>query len=160
MKYTYLIIIALAAALTSCTEKNKSFTVKQITKDNLASLSFEPKMPFVQVKDSTYYYFTQEDNEKVFSAEILRGDILVRTNYYHVRVMLREYLGVQSTKFEILLRTFSTDGKIIDTIVLGSTLDDHMCDGVFDGKNTITRTCNGEKETLILNDLGKFVPQK
>ena len=133
MKYTYLLIVALIIGTTSCKENGKKFTVKQIEKDGLASLTYVPQMPFVEIKDSVYYYFTQEDNNKVFSAEILRGDIIARTNYYHVRVMLREYLGVQTNKFEILLRTFSADGKILDTIILGSTIDNNICDGVFNG---------------------------
>ena len=133
MKYTYLLIVALIIGTTSCKENGKKFTVKQIEKDGLASLTYVPQMPFVEIKDSVYYYFTQEDNNKVFSAEILRGDIIARTNYYPVRVMLREYLGVQTNKFEILLRTFSADGKILDTIILGSTIDNNICDGVFNG---------------------------
>ena len=160
MKYTYLLIVALIVVTTSCKENGKKFTVKQIEKNGLTSLSYVPQMPFVEIRDSVYYYFTQEDNNKVFSAEILRGDIIARTDYYHVRVMLREYLGVQTNKFEILLRTFSADGKILDTIILGSTIDDNICDGVFNGENTITRTCNGKEEVIKVNELGKFIIQK
>jgi hypothetical protein len=160
MKYTYLLIVALILGTTSCKENGKKFTVKQIEKNGLTSLSYVPQMPFVEIRDSSYYYFTQEDNIKIFSAEISRADIIARTDYYHVRVMLRKYLGVQNNKYEIMLRTFSLDGKILDTVILGSTLDDNICDGVFDGENTIVRTCNGKKETLIINDLGKIVPEK
>lgn len=158
MKHPYIIFFIIAASLISCKGTGKKFIVKQIEKNGLPSLSYQPAMPFISIRDSTYYYFTVEDNAKVFSAEISRGDIIARTKYYHVRVMLREYLEVDNTKFEILLRTFSVDGKIIDTIVIGSTLEGSMCEGVFDGINKITRTCNGKKEIIEINDLGKFIP--
>ncbi len=158
MKKIHLLLIMLSALATSCTQKTKPFTVKKVKKENYTTLSYTPQMPFVEVRDSAYHYFTAEDNEKIFTAEISRGNIIARTNYYHVRVMLRNYKRIDTSYFELLLRTFSVDGKIIDTIVIGSTLEDAMCEGVFDGASTITRSCNGKKEVLKINDLGKFIP--
>lgn len=160
MRQIPLAFIAALFIFTSCTKKSQKFTVKQINKNGFSSLSYEPKIAFTEVSDSTYYYFTAEDNIKVFSAEISKGDIIARTEYYNVRVMLREYLNIADRKFELLLRTFSADFKIIDTIVIGSTLEENMCEGVFDGIDTITRTCNGKKEIIKVNELGKFIIQE
>lgn len=160
MKYSYLLIVALLIGMTSCKENGKKFTVKQIDIKGVTTLSYEPQMPLVKVLDSAFYYLSREDNSKVIVAEISRGDIIARTNYYHVRVMVRDYGTVKGSKFEILLRTFSVDGKILDTTILGSTLDGNSCEGVFDGKNTITRTCNNKEETIEINELGKFIIQK
>lgn len=159
MKTKMILAIIASGLLIACTPQGKKFNVKKNEKDGKITLSYHPKVNLEKIKDSATFYHTTEDYAHAYQSELQKGDIISSTSTYNLRVMARDYFTFNKVNYEFLLRTFTIDGKIIDTFSFAYILDDKLCEASFDGNNTIERTCNGKKEVFTITDEGKFIPK-
>jgi oligoribonuclease NrnB/cAMP/cGMP phosphodiesterase (DHH superfamily) len=160
MKIKSLIIILAVIITASCTKNKALFEAKVIDKDGKNVLQYLPNMPFEIIEDSTYFYFTKEDYEKILAAEISKGKKIYKSEKIDLRVILRTYPSKDGNLHELVLRTFSKDFKTIDSYVIASTLNNVACNGSINNNLEISTTCEDGVITLAtVDEYGKFIKQ-
>lgn len=154
---TLLSIIALM--ISACGDNNKVlFESKIVEQDNIKTLSVLPVTNFVRFKDSAYFYMSKEDYAAVLSAELLKGETLYKNDGFLIKNMLRSYARTNSVKHEIILRTFKNDMRLLDDIVISSTIDSIPFSGkLYDDLSYEIIYENGQKKTGKINSKGRFI---
>ncbi|MGJ8684988.1 MAG: hypothetical protein ACSHWW_10220 [Nonlabens sp.] len=153
--------ILLILALGSCSQEKKIFKTDVITENEKNSITFTPNMDFKKSVDSAFYYFNQDDYKKTLSGEVKLGEDIYSNNNFKVKVILREFPKPDRIDYEILLRTYGKDLRIIDSFVIGSTVKGELCHGYLTNDlNVIRYRKNGTMLAGHINELGKFLIPK
>lgn len=155
VKTTAILIILI---IYSCTTEKKLLKVDVKKNENKQLLAVSPKMEFRIVNDSAFYYFDQEDYRRILSGDIRIGKEIYSNSNFKVKVILREHLSLQNTQYEMVIRTYGEDFRIIDSFVIGSTIDGKICEGYITENLEVMRNCDGESTVDgYINGLGKFI---
>ena len=152
------ILIFSILILGSCSQEKKLFNAKLVDNGDKKSISYVPNMDFKIVNDSAFYYFNQEDYKKILGGDIKLGEDIYSSNNFKIKVILREYTTIDKTEYEMILRTYGNDFRIIDSFTISSTISNNYCDGYITNDLNVIRNCNGEKMVAgYINELGKFI---
>lgn len=154
------IVICILLSCMSCQQNKTLFETSIAQNAEFKNVRFIPNMQFVEVLDSSYHYFNKEDFKIAMVGSIAKGDKIYSSDKFDMRVMLRTYYLVDREEYEFVLRTFSTDFKIIDSYIMSSTLNDVVCNGSINNNLEITTTCQDGVTTLtMVDEYGKFIKQ-
>lgn len=142
----------------SCTQEKKIFQADLMDNGNKKTLLYSPNMEFKIANDSAFYYFDQDDYKKILAGDIKLGEVIYSNSNFKVKVILREFPSIKGTQYEIIIRTYGQDFRIIDSFILGSTIDGKICEGYFTENLEVMRNCDGESTVDgYINELGKFI---
>lgn len=153
------LIVCMLIVITACTSDTKTlFKSDVIIKDGKKTLNHS-SMEFKDLPDSIMMIaMSIEDKTTAMGAIIKRGETIYETEDFMVKPILRIYPNIKEIKLEILLRNYSYDLKIIDDMVLSSTVDPIPFSGKFNEDLTFEITDeNGDTKTGKLNEQGRFI---
>jgi hypothetical protein len=154
------ILLCILISCISCQQDKTLFETTVEENAGFKNVSFIPDMRFIQVLDSPYYYFNKEDFKIAMAGSVDKGDKIYSSDKFDMRVMLRTYYLLDREEYEFVLRTFTTDFKIIDSYVMSSTHKDIACNGSINNSLKIKTTCEDGIITLAtVDEYGKFIKQ-
>ncbi len=153
------IIMVIIFTMISCSDKMPLFEATLITKNDNPSLSFVPNMEFKKFNDSVAIYLEPLDFNKMLGSEIKKGVFIEKNDKFSVMVLLlTNYEGGKGAKYQMILRTYSKDLKIIDSYILANTVGNPLCSGVITKDLKIRKKCNDGSEVLAhIDRYGKFI---
>ena len=150
MKAKLITFIIALIAMASCTNDKPIFDVKVLDSEG-SKVQFVPNMPLQIIQDSTLYYYTNSDILKAINgAEISKGVSIYKSGKFEIRVIVIEYFERNRSFYDIIIRTFSNDFKIIDSYIMASTTNNLNCDGIINENLEITTTCADGSTTVTL----------
>ncbi len=157
LKLSTLLITILS--LTACGDDNKIIFDSEIIKENdLKTISYIPKTNFVRFKDSAYQYMSKQDYTEVLRGELLKGETIFKNDQFIIKTMLRSYATTDVVKHQIILRTFKKNMRLLDDIVISSTVDSIPFSGKLNKDLTYEINYeNGDQKTGRINEKGRFI---
>jgi hypothetical protein len=153
--------ILIAVLFTSCTENNSLFKAQLKKQDDLTALSYLPKMQFDQIADSAATLLEPVDFHKILGGNIRKGATIYKNDKFSIKVLLLDNYATGMPKYQMMLRSYTSDMKIIDTYILANTTGDVMCDGFITPDLKITKSCDDDSEVIAqVNEYGKFIVEE
>jgi hypothetical protein len=142
------ILLLITSIFFSCQKKDQDlFSVQIIEKDGLPHISYLPNLKFSSIPaDSISILYNDEDYSRILSSDIKIAPTLYKNDVFKVRVYTRSVFNKAYIQHGFLIRTFSKDEKIIDEMVLASTIGGLNCEGKITSDLKIATSCpNGEE---------------
>lgn len=155
----YLTSIVIATATISCSFFNsKMFQTELVDIEGKTLIKYGPKMNFEAITDSAVSYYSQEDYMVILGAEIKKGETVYKNDKFMLKALLRERFKTTGNSFQFVLRSYTYDMRILDDIIIGSTMDSVPFSGYIKEDLSFTREFeNGKKQTGYLNENGRFI---
>lgn len=153
-----------AIILASCTNNKKDFLFKADLKKTKQgkTLTYVPAMEFAETLDSLHLLLEPADFNKILGGPIKMGDYLYQDEAFKLRIFVVEnYNAISNPKFQLVLRTYSPDMKIIDSFILANTTGEHNCSGYITNDLKVYKSCEDDSEYLTeVNEYGEFITQE
>jgi len=154
------ILLCILLGCISCQQNKTLFDTEIVHEGEFKNLSYYPKMDFDLITDSAFWYIDKKERNMFAYGSVSKGDQLYKTDRYKLIVLLRTYRLSDTREYEVVLRTFSKDFKIIDSYVMAGSLNDNVCNGSINSDLEISTTCEDGTITLAtVDEYGKFVTQ-
>lgn len=155
-KILYLLVLVLI--FSSCSQEEKMLTVNRIDVNDGKSLELTPALKFKAISDSASVLLEPQDFSIIYSGDLKKSKSIYKNERYEIRVLLFQFYKKEINQYQVVLRTFSNDKKIIDSFVLASTKEDYMCDGFITQDLKINKSCDDDSDVIAqINEYGKFI---
>lgn len=144
--------------ITSCSNNKPLLNVEIVESNDLTSLSYSPKMDFESVEDSATTLLQPIDYNKMLGGGMRKGATIHKAKNFDIKVLLLENYATGDVRYQMLLRSYSKDLKIIDTYIIANTTGEIMCEGQITKDLKIKKSCDDDSEVIAhVDQYGKFI---
>lgn len=158
LRYIIVVIIVLLLATSCGTDNSPIFSSELKMKNNVQIISYTPATKFKEISaDSVRFYGSRADLALIMSAETFMGETIYSDDYFMIKTMMRSFPRNNQVKHQVLLRTFKNDLRLLDDIVISSTVDSIPFSGKLNSDLSYEIVYeNGERKTGHINEKGRF----
>ncbi|ARN78066.1 hypothetical protein BST97_08660 [Nonlabens spongiae] len=128
--FKFLVIAVMAGMMSSCSNGDNQIVATSLKKKgDIYTLGYGPEMQFNQITDSVDILFTPDDYSKILGGPVKQSDFIINRDKFQIRLFLYENYSKGQARFRLKLRTYAKDMKIIDEMIIASTLEEELSDG-------------------------------
>jgi len=154
---TVLLLVAIVSIGSCEHDDSQIFAAGLKDKGEFYTLTYGPSMKFEEIVDSSNALFRPKDFDKILGGPIKKSDFIVKKENFHLRLFLIENYAKGYPSYQLLLRTFSNNMKIIDDFIIASTLENELSDGYLtEGLRAVRKYKDSTKVVMQIDDYGTF----
>jgi hypothetical protein len=134
------------------------FTAVVVNDPTGTTLELNPKLAFNVISDSANVLLAPKELNIIYSGDLKKAKSIYKNKNFQLRVLLFQYYEKNNNKYQIVLRSFSPDMKIIDTFILATTKDIPDCSGYVTEDLQVKKSCDDGSEIIAqIDTYGKFI---
>lgn len=102
---------------------------------------------------------TTDEVYKAYAVDTKINKMIFPEVHFDIYIVKKHYRNQQKEKVtEILLRTINSDLEILDSLIIGNSNTDQLCEGELFKNLKVTVTCNKQTETYSIDKkTGQFI---
>ena len=156
--FKFLALAVMAAVMSSCSNDDHQIVATSLKKKgDIYTLRYGPEMKFNQITDSVDILFTPDDFSKILGGPIKQSDLIIKRDKFQVRLFLYENYSRGQARFRLKLRTYANDMKIMDEMIIASTLEEELSDGFLTENLKAVRKYKDSSEVIMqIEEYGNF----
>ncbi len=156
--FNFLVVAVMAGMMSSCSNGDNQIVATSLKeKGNIYTLGYGPEMQFNQITDSVDILFTPDDYSKILGGPIKQSDLIFNRDKFQIRLFLYENYAKGQARFRLKLRTYAKDMKIIDEMIIASTLEEELSDGYLTENLKAVRKYKDSSEVVMqIDEYGNF----